>query len=174
MMKKKIAALLLAETLAVAPSYAVMAENASATEAPAEENKEPVKDGTYDLKCSEDDKDEDAIQLHFSNEVRNDVTGNWRIATLASDKSFLDFALAYYKEFVTSKDEIHAVVNFTDQTTTKISDAPISGYVSVTVHKYVDGEEHDAKLLFGGEVTGDYWIDVETGEVEDLNAEESE
>ena len=36
------------------------------------------------------------------------------------------------------------------------------------------GEEHDAKLLFGGEVTGDYWIDVETGEVEDLNAEESE
>ena len=116
MMKKKIAALLLAGTLAVAPSYAVMAENASATEAPAEEKKEPVKDGTYDLKCSEDDKDEDAIQLHFSNEVRNDVTGNWRIATLASDKSSLDFALAYYKEFVTSKDEIHAVVNFTDQT----------------------------------------------------------
>ena len=37
MMKKKIAALLLAETLAVAPSYAVIAENASATEAPAEE-----------------------------------------------------------------------------------------------------------------------------------------
>ena len=76
--------------------------------------------------------------------------------------------------WTSSKDEIHAVVNFTDQTTTKISDAPISGYVSVTVHKYVDGEEHDAKLLFGGEVTGDYWIDVETGEVEDLNAEESE
>ena len=65
-------------------------------------------------------------------------------------------------------------VNFTDQTTTKISDAPISGYASVTVHKYVDGEEHDAKLLFGGEVTGDYWIDIETGEVEDLNAEETE
>mgnify|MGYP000768554969 FL=1 len=100
MMKKKIAALLLAGTLAVAPSYAVMAENASATEAPAEEKKEPVKDGTYDLKCSEDDKDEDAIQLHFSNEVRNDVTGNWRIATLASDKSSLDFALAYYLSLI--------------------------------------------------------------------------
>ena len=39
-MKKKIAALLLAGALAVAPSYAVMAENASATEAPAEEKKE--------------------------------------------------------------------------------------------------------------------------------------
>ena len=75
-MKKKLAALLLAGTLAVAPSYAVLAEDASATEAPAEEKKEPVKNGSYDLKCSEDDKDEDAIKLHFSNEVRNDVTGN--------------------------------------------------------------------------------------------------
>ncbi len=171
-MKKKLAALLLAGTLAVAPSYAVMAENASATEAPAEEKKEPVKDGTYDLKCSEDDKDEDAIQLHFSNEVRNDVTGNWRIATLASDKSSLDFALAYYKEFVTSKDEIHAVVNFTDNTTTKICTAFDSDYVDVTIHNYMDGEEHDAKLLFGGDVTGEYWINIETGEVENLADEE--
>ena len=167
-MEKKLAALLLAGALAVAPSYAVMAEDASATEAPAEEKKEPVKNGSYDLKCSEDDKDEDAIKLHFSNEVRNDVTGNWRIATLASDKSSLDFALAYYKEFVTSKDEIHAVVNFTDNKTTKICTALDSDYVDVTIHNYVDGEEHDAKLLFGGDVTGEYWINIETGEVENL------
>lgn len=173
-MKKKIAALLLAGALAVAPSYAVMAENASATEAPAEEKKEPVKDGTYDLKCSEDDKDEDAISVEYFSEVKNDVTGNWRLGKVRTDKTSLDFALAYYKEFVTSKDEIHAVVNYNDQTTTRINYAGMPGYVSVTILQHIDGEENDAKLLFGGDVIGDYWIDIETGEVEDLNAEETE
>lgn len=174
MMKKKLTVLLLAAALAVAPNYAIMAENDSVTETTEEEEKEPVESGTYELKCSEDDADEDAIDVYFSDEVRNDVTGNWRIAEIASNKSALDFALAYYKEFVTSKDETHAVVNFTTKTTTKISRSPLPGYVSVTIHEYVDGEEHDAKELFGGEVLGDYWIDIETGEVTDLSAPETE
>ena len=173
MMKKKLTVLLLAAALAVAPSYAIMAENDSVTEATEEEEKEPVESGTYELKCSEDDADEDAIDVYFSNEVRNDVTGNWRIAKIASTKSALDFALPYYEEFITSTKEVHAVVNFTTRTTTKISNI-LPGYLSVTIHEYVDREEHDAKELFGGEVLGDYWIDIETGEVTDLSASEAE
>ena len=63
-------------------------------------------------------------------------------------------------------------LGFLDNTTTKICTAFDSDYMDVTIHNYVNGEEHDAKLLFGGDVTGEYWINIETGEVENLADEE--
>lgn len=98
--------------------------------------------------------------------VRNDVTGNWRIATIAENIQIQDYALDYYKEYFQSDKEIHAIVNITLKTTTKLS--VIGDSIYVTIHEYVDKEEHDAKILFSGMVLKEYIIDMKSGKVEEL------
>lgn len=117
-----------------------------------------ISSGSYDI-IGEDFK--------FSDNVRNDVTGNWRISLIASSKDPTEYALDYYNTLFSSDDEIHAVVNFTLNTTTKIS-VLYEGMLDVTVLEYVDGEEHDANLLFSGNLLKEYWINTETGEVEEI------
>ena len=69
----------------------------------------------------------------------SDVTGNWRVATIAENIEMQDYALDYYKEYFESDDEIHAIVNFNYKTTTKIS--VIGNLLDVSVYEYVDKEE---------------------------------
>ena len=80
--------------------------------------------------------------------ARNDVTGNWRVGVLASKEQVADHAAEYYAAYFKDDKEIHCVVNFTFNTTTKIAVAGDS--LAVTVYDYVKGEEHDAKLMFSG------------------------
>lgn len=77
-----------------------------------------------------------------------------------------NYALAYYKEYFKSDDEIHAIVNFNYKTTTQIS--VLGDILDVSVHEYVDGEEHDAKLLFGGRLLKEYFVNKDTGEIEEI------
>lgn len=114
---------------------------------------------------SQEDSSINGITFHVSN-VRNDVTGNWRIATIAENIQMQDYALEYYKKYFKSDDEIHAIVNFNYNTTTKISD--MGSTLDVTVYDYVDKEEHDAKLLFSGTLLSEYHIDKETGSIEQI------
>ena len=44
----------------------------------------------------------------------------------------------------------------------------VLGMFSITVHKYVPGEENDAKLLFSGDVISDEFYNMETGQIEDF------
>lgn len=99
--------------------------------------------------------------------VRNDKTGNWRLATIATTEDILEYALSYYKYNVKSEDEIHAIVNFTLNTTTKISYL-YGNAISVTIHEYVKKEEHDANKLFGGMVLGEYIIYMDNGDIEKI------
>ena len=111
-----------------------------------------------------EESDEETGGIDFVvNEVRNDVTGNWRIALIAENIDIKDIALDYYNNYFESDDEIHAIVNFTTKTTTKISS--FGDLLDVTVHEYVEDEEHSAKQLFGGEVLKEYLIDKESGEI---------
>lgn len=98
----------------------------------------------------------------FYNKVRNDVTGNWRLAAGASGTPISSCALEYYETMFTSDDEIHAVWNATLGTTTSIK--VMSGLLFVDTFEYVDGEEHDAKLLFSGMLLDSQIIDLATGE----------
>lgn len=98
--------------------------------------------------------------------VPNDVTGNWRIASIAENIEMQDYALDYYKEYFKSDDEIHAIVNFNYKTTTKIS--VMGNLLDVSVYEYVDKEEHDAKLLFSGMLLKEYHVNKDTGEVEEI------
>lgn len=133
-----------------------------------------VKDETKDAISSTEQQTEekqdnstskDDISFVVSN-VRNDVTGNWRIATIAENIEMQDYALDYYKEYFKSDDEIHAIVNFNYKTTTKIS--VMGNLLDVSVYEYVDKEEHDAKLLFSGMLLKEYHVNKDTGEIEEI------
>lgn len=86
----------------------------------------------------------------LTSNVRNDTTGKWRVSECLTDQQPSEWAKAYYDAYFESDDEIHAVVNFTLNTTNRIS---VTGnQIIIDVHDYVKGEEHDANLLFSGEL----------------------
>ena len=133
-----------------------------------------VKDETKDTISSAEQQTEekqnestakDDISFVVTN-VPNDVTGNWRIASIAENIEMQDYALDYYKEYFKSDDEIHAIVNFNYKTTTKIS--VMGNLLDVSVYEYVDKEEHDAKLLFSGMLLKEYHVNKDTGEIEEI------
>ncbi|MBD5473630.1 MAG: hypothetical protein HDR20_12295 [Lachnospiraceae bacterium] len=119
---------------------------------------ETVKSGTYTI---------DDIEFWFSDSVINDITGKWRISSIASSKDITEYVVDYYNTFFSSDDEIHAIVNFSLNTTTSIS-VPYGGTLDVAIHEYVAGEEHDASALFGGMLLAEYFIDLSTGEAENI------
>ena len=136
--------------------------------------KDSVEDGTKDTISSAEQQTEekqnestakDDISFVVTN-VPNDVTGNWRIASIAENIEMQDYALDYYKEYFKSDDEIHAIVNFNYKTTTKIS--VMGNLLDVSVYEYVDKEEHDAKLLFSGMLLKEYHVNKDTGEIEEI------
>ncbi|MBS6118100.1 MAG: peptidoglycan-binding protein [Clostridiales bacterium] len=111
-------------------------------------------------------EDSSKVSISFSSSVPNDVTGKWRLATTSSEADVTSYALNYYKAYFKSDDEIHGIVNKSNGTTCSLS--VVGNLLSVVVHKYVEGEENDAKMLFAGDVIAEYFIDIETGEIEKL------
>lgn len=117
-----------------------------------------IKSGTYNISGE---------SFSFSNSVINDVTGKWRLSLIASSKDVTEYAVDYYNTLFSSDDEIHAIVNFTLKTTTCIS-VLYDGMLDITIHEYVDKEEHDANALFSGMLLKEYFIDIETGVIEEI------
>lgn len=116
-----------------------------------------LKSGTYTIPSG--------IELTYDNSVRNDSTGNWRKSLMADSRPINDFALEYYQTMM-ADDEIHAVVNFTLNTTTSFN--AMSGLLFVDTYEYVKGEEHDANMLFSGQPLTSEVIDLSTGEPADF------
>lgn len=103
------------------------------------------------------------LELLFSDYVRNDVTGRWRLSSTSSSMVPADYAMEYYNTMFSSDDEIHGIWNATLNTTTCIK--VMSGNLFVDTYEYVDGEEHDANLLFSGTLLDSKLINLSTGEV---------
>ena len=101
--------------------------------------------------------------------VRNDVTGKWRVLVFYSAENIVDHATEYYNTYFSSDDEIHIAVNLGLKTTSVMNVS--GGVMSIGVHEYIDKEEHDAKVLGGGELLKSYTVNLETGETEDVSAE---
>ena len=112
-------------------------------------------------------KDFKKISISKPTKVRNDTTGNWKLSKITTTDDILEYAKSYYDNNFTSDDEIHAIVNFTLNTTTCVSTL-FDNIISVTIHEYVDKEEHDANKLFSGMVLGDYWIYLDNGDIEKI------
>lgn len=98
--------------------------------------------------------------------VRNDSTGNWRYATIAENIDIQDYALDYYKKYFESDDEVHFILNYNYNTTTRIN--KLANLLVVTVHERVDKEQNDAKTLCSGMMLKEYHVNMETGEVEEI------
>lgn len=101
------------------------------------------------------DKDFSEITKSKPQEVRNDVTGNWRIIKIADNIPIEEYALSYMKQNM-KEDEIHFIVNFNYKTTTMLSVG--NGILYVEVKEYQDKEEHDAKELGGGMTLKEFYI----------------
>ena len=137
---------------AVSASSVAEAESAAASSAVSEAASEPAESSPLD-----------GISFTVS-KVRNDVTGNWRISSIAENIDMSEYALDYYRQYFTDDSEIHFIVNFNTNTTTKIM--CVGSDLDVTVQDYVSKEEHDVKLLGSGAVQAEYFVDKETGEAE--------
>ena len=120
--------------------------------------KKVVKGGTYDV---------DGINVSYYTTVNNDVTGNWRLAVIYDTSDPNNYIADFYKKFVTdSSTEVFGIVNLGLRTTTRI-DYMYDGWLDVSVMEYQDGEEHDANELYGGAELKHYWINSETGEIDE-------
>ena len=120
--------------------------------------------GKSDLKISDYDS---SISLTT---VREDVTGNWRLARVAtSEGDFEKFAVDYYNTYFETEEttEVHWIVNFTTKTTTSIK--CMSGCLFVDNFEYVENEEHSAKTLGTGTNLTSYIIYLDNGDIEKVS-----
>ncbi len=102
------------------------------------------------------------FNVSFTDSFRNDVTGKWRKALVATNEQIQDYALNYYKEYFQSDDEVHVIYNFTLNTVNCLTVQGNILFINIT--EYIDGEEHDAKIACGGKNLGSYQIDLGTGD----------
>lgn len=133
-------------------------EKTTASKSKAESKDSKIESGSYKI---------DGIDFVFTDNVRNDATGNWKISLVSDNKTAEDYAIDYYTKMFKSNDEIHAIVNFNLKTTAKLS-MLTDELLEVTTYEYVKGEEHDADKLFTGMLLTDITININTGEVEQL------
>ena len=91
---------------------------------------------------------------------------------MISDSADLkSYVVDYYKFFCRDDSEVHGIVNLGLGTTARISKV-MSDTLEVSVLEYQDGEEHDAKLLYSGDELERFWINMETLEVDPIEAGE--
>lgn len=113
------------------------------------------------------DKDFSGISTSASINVPNDKTGNWRIVKVSTPEDIVYYAKSYADKNIKNSNEIHGIVNTETNTTIALSKMT-DNILTVTVHKYTDGEELDANKLFGGEVINEYWIYMDNGDIEKI------
>jgi len=117
--------------------------------------------------------DKDITEIHSTNydTVRNDVTERWKCLVLAENNfDVTEYALSCYKNHFDSDETILAVINLTTKTSTSIS--KVAGNLYVSEYEYVDGEEHDAKIMFSGMHLVDYIVYIDNGDVEKVTEED--
>lgn len=107
------------------------------------------------------------ISTYMPSSVRNDVTGKWRLTRIATTEDILEYIKSYYITKFIDYDEIHAIVNFTLNTTTQVSKL-LDNIVVVSIYDYVEKSEHDAKKLFTGNILSEYWIYLDNGDIEKI------
>lgn len=108
----------------------------------------------------------EGVDIIFSDSVRDDKTGNWRLSKVTSNKSAEEYALDYYKNYFKGDQEVHAIVNYTLNTTTCVTS--IGNKINVRVYEHIKDEEQHAKTLFTGQKYAEYNVDKETGAVEKI------
>lgn len=135
------------------------------------QTEETVEHRTGDNIVGISDKDITEVYATKYDAVRNDVTGRWKCLVMAENNfDITEYALSCYENYFDSDDTILAVINLTTKTSTSIS--KIAGNLYVSEYEYTDGEEHDAKAMFGGMHLVDYMVYIDNGDVEKITEED--
>lgn len=114
------------------------------------------------------DKDIGDLLTIKATTVRGDTTGNWRYSGFSEvGVDITEYALSYYNEYFSSDDELHAVINFATNTTYSLN--PMAGMLFVSAYERVDGEEHDAGIMFTGLSLGEYIVYLDNGDIEKID-----
>jgi hypothetical protein len=113
-----------------------------------------------------DKKLSDIYGTFSRNKVNNDVTGKWRVSTIVANVSMEDYAYNYYERFMLSEGQVEAVINFNYNTSTSLS--VYGNFIDVCVYDYVDGEEHDANLMFTGTLLKEYYVYTDNGDIVEI------
>ena len=108
------------------------------------------------------------IDVIFFKNVKNDKTKKWRLAVISDDSDLNDYVIDFYKKFISDKSDIFGIVNTKKSIVANVSNIT-DDWLDISVTEYQDGEENDASLLFGGKELEHYWINSETGEIDDLS-----
>lgn len=122
---------------------------------------EALKNGTYTLP-------ESGVEVQYSDGVRDDKTGRWRMAKVADTTPTNDYVLEYYHEMFRSDDEVHFIINFTLNTTTVVR-CEGGEVLYVDTHERVDKEELYADDLGGGMFMGSEIYDIKAGKPLDID-----
>lgn len=93
--------------------------------------------------------------------LQGDSTGKWRLETVANGTATYKYAVDYAKVYMDEGD-VHYIVNFSLKTTSQLRE--LQGKLSVITTEYVDGEEHDARVIGSGMVYAKQYFDIETGD----------
>lgn len=148
----------------------IMAKKPAGDDKPATDKKETVESLTISDSSEKETETTgksatiDGVDVIFSDNVKNDATGNARLAKVTGEKSVEEYVLDYYKIYFKSDQEVHAIVNYTLNTTACVTSA--GDKINVRIYEHKDGEEQDAKKLFTGEKYAEYNVDKETGTID--------
>lgn len=116
-----------------------------------------------DIIATSDGNIDDADSFNIR-DMRNDTTGNWRLATTSKKVDIKKYGKSYAEKYMSSS-EVHVLVNFSTKTTTILNKS--DGMLFATIHEYVDKEEHDANKAGTGMVLASYNIFLDNGDVQD-------
>lgn len=138
------------------------------TEQAEQKNTEVNEQASETVEPETEKKDEvadiDGVDIMFSDTVRNDKTGNWRLARVTGNKSVEEYAVDYYTQYFKADNEVHAVVNYTLNTTACIT--CVGDTLNVRIYEHIEDEEQYAENLFTGMKYAEYNVDKNTGDVE--------
>lgn len=135
------------------------------------QTEETVEHRTGDNIVGISDKDMTEVYSTKYDSVRNDVTEKWKCLVIAENNfDITEYALSCYKNYFDSDETILAVINLTTKTSASIS--KVAGNLYVSQYEYVDGEEHDAKIMFSGMHLLDYIVYIDNGDIEKVTEED--
>lgn len=100
-------------------------------------------------------------------DVNDDITGDWRMTYVDTKKSAEEYAIAYYKKYFKSDNEIHFLINHYLKTTAVIY--KFNNQLDVRIYENTIGEEYSADTIARGIFYGEWYVHLETGEIKQLD-----
>lgn len=153
-----------AETVSTEPAAEIETAEPANDPEPESESAKEIEHRSGDEIIGISEKDISDLRLVYYESVIDDVTGKWRLSVMSEDIDIQDYIYSYYNNYFKDDTEIHGIVNLSSNTTARINCT--AGMLFVTEYSYVDGEEHDAKLLYSGTPLKSYIVYVDNGDIE--------